>query len=58
MDRSIEEIEKAKEELENAINNSSNSEDIFNKSKQIDELISEFYNKQLGGENPNAKNSI
>ena len=47
MDRNI---EKAKEELENAINNSSNSEDVFNKSKQIDELMIEFLNKKLEGE--------
>ena len=38
------------EELENAINNSSNSEDVFNKSKQIDELMIEFLNKKLEGE--------
>lgn len=55
MDRSI---EKAKEELENAVNNSSNSEDIFNKSKQIDELMFEFLNERLKGENKNAKDSI
>lgn len=51
-------IEKAKEELENAINNPSSLEVVLNKSKQIDKLMFEFLNKKLEGENTNTKNCI